>query len=85
MQAALGGLDEADDVAVGVFDAGDEGAVADALDGFVLFGAGCEEFLDLGVEVLNLPIADGARKSAGVAVGVEAKALVANVELDVVG
>ena len=78
-------MDEADDVAVGVFDAGDEGAAADVLDSFVLLGAGGQELLDLGVDVLDFPLADGAGEAAGVAVGVEAEALVAKVELDVVG
>jgi hypothetical protein len=78
-------LDEADDVAVGVFDAGDQRAVADVLDRFVLLSAGGEEFLEAGADVLDLPVADGAGEAAGVAVGIEAEALIADVELDVVG
>ncbi len=58
MQSGLGGLDEADDVAVGVFDGGDQGAAADVLDGFVLLGAGSEKLMEAGVDVLDLPVAE---------------------------
>jgi hypothetical protein len=57
-------LDEADDVAVGVFDGGDQGAAADVLDGFVLLGAGGEKLMEAGVDVLDLPVADGAGEAA---------------------
>ena len=81
----LGRLDEADDVAVGVLDAGDQGAAAAVLDRLVRLGAGGEELPDAGVDVLDLPVADGAGEAAGVAVGIEAEALAAEVVLDVVG
>jgi len=51
----------------------------------VRLGAGGEELPDAGVDVLDLPVADGAGEAAGVAIGIEAEALAAEVVLDVVG
>jgi hypothetical protein len=80
----LGRLDKTYDVAIGVFDAGDQGAVTDVLGALVLRGAGGEEFLEAGVDVFDFPVADRTREATGVAIGIETKALVTDLELDII-
>jgi len=78
-------LDQANDVAIGIPDTGDHGAATDILGRLMLGGAGREEFLEPGVDVLDLSVTDGAGEAAGVAAGVEAELLVTDLELHVVG
>jgi hypothetical protein len=68
----LGGLEEPDDIAVGVLHRGDQLAPADVLDTLLHLRAGVEERPETLLDVVYVPVAHRSLHPLGVAVRIEA-------------
>jgi len=81
----LGGLEEPDDIVVGVLHGGDQLAPADVLDTLLRLRAGVEERPETLLDVVYVPVAHRSRHPLGVAVRIEAHVLTPDAEADVIG
>jgi hypothetical protein len=86
LRAALGGgLQQANDVSVSIFEGSDEAATADVFYFLLELGAGVEQRLERFLDIGDMDVAEGSGESGAVTVGDQANFLIADFEAGVVG